>query len=87
MHYDPARLIISRISQLNIFFLCYLFNAVVNSSDSTVGWLMNEELKMTGVFQALSRHSLGGTEENHEGPQDSRYSGRNPNRIPYEYKV
>jgi hypothetical protein len=34
-----------------------------------------------GLFEALSRHLVGGTEKNNDTYQDSRYPGQNSNRI------
>jgi hypothetical protein len=46
------------------------------------------ERAMVAHFEALSRHFLGGTEENHENlSQDSRYPSQNLSRRPHEHNI
>jgi hypothetical protein len=43
---------------------------------------------MVAQFDSLSRHIIGGTEENHETlGQDSRYRSQNSNRRPHEHNM
>jgi hypothetical protein len=77
-------------------FICSLFNNACSSSDyiaSNERMIVNYELEMTlkeaavASFNVLSLHLPGGTEENHEKPQDSRSPGRYLNPGPPEYKA